>query len=93
MTVVVVVVANLEFLRVKEFPARRGGIGSRCIRRSSLRVVVTTTVVAMTVVVVVVASLEFLREFANSDGVGNRRSDGSSSENECNGEFDLNHVE
>ena len=38
-------------------------------------------------------SFEFLREFASSNGVGNRRSDGSSSENECNGKFDLNHVE
>ena len=38
-------------------------------------------------------SFEFLREFASSDGVGNSRCDGSSSENECNGKFDLNHVE
>jgi hypothetical protein len=89
---VVVMVANLEFL--EEFPAGGGGIGSRCVRRGGLCVVVTTAVVAvMTVVVVVVASLEFLREFASSDGVGNGGCDGSSSENECNGKFDLNHVE
>jgi hypothetical protein len=44
-------------------------------------------------VVTMVASLEFLREFTNSDGVGKSRCDGGSSENECNGKFDLNHVE
>jgi len=90
----VAVVASLEFL--KKFSAGRGGIASRCVRRSSLFVVVVVVVTSMAVtafMVAVVASLEFLREFASSDGVGNRRSDGSSSENECNGKFDLNHVE
>ena len=57
--------------------------------------VMTTSMVASVTMTMVtmVASLEFLSEFTSSNGVGNRRSDGSSSENECNGKFDLNHVE
>ena len=42
-------------------------------------------------VVVVVATVTDVTLTTLTDGLSNDRCDGSSSENECNGKFDLNH--
>jgi len=72
--------ANLEF--IEELASRRGLRGGVSGRRLSNGFVVVVVMTTMTDVAM----------FATfTDGLSNDRCDGSSSENECNGKFDLNH--
>jgi hypothetical protein len=90
-TVVVMVtvfLASLELVYV--LSARRRGSVSGCVLWGRLG----ATVVVVAVVVVVTmffASGERFATFTNR--LSNDRCDGSSSKNECNGKFDLNHFE
>jgi hypothetical protein len=88
--VVVVVVffrAGLELIHV--LPARRRGTINGCVLRGSLGTTIVVAVAVMVVVVVFFASRERFGTFSN--GISNDRCNGSSSEDECNREFNLNH--
>jgi hypothetical protein len=81
--VVVTVMTNLELICV--LPARRGTVGIRrwVLRGGSFRVAMVVVVVVMT------AAMNTCTTF--SYGLSKDRRDGSSSKNECDGKFDLNH--
>jgi len=88
MVTVVTVVANLEVIYVL---ARRGSRGSG-IRRWLGRWLLGMGVMVVVVVAVMAAMTNVAGIFTTfRDGNSNDRCDGSSSKNECNGEFDLNH--
>jgi hypothetical protein len=104
LTVVMTVFMFLTDLKIiEEFPAGRRSISRWSISGGSIHVtVVLATMVESTtsltvMMVVVLTDFEIVNKLSAggnlTNGVRNDRCDGSSSKNECNGKFDLNHVE
>jgi hypothetical protein len=87
--VVMVVFFRAGFELIHVLSSRRRGTVSRCILRGSLGATMVVAVAVMVVVVFFGASRERFGTFSN--GISNNRCNGSSSKNECNRKFNLNH--
>jgi hypothetical protein len=94
-TSLTVMVFFTDLKTIDEFAAGRGSL-NRGVGRWAVLTVVLSMMVGSTSLTVM-TDFEIVNEFSAggslTNGVRKDRCDGSNSKNECNGKFDLNHVE